>query len=98
MITEPRDDGTQRELIEYRFNELFKRLDRIEDTMQAFAFTKQSDHDKLVLKVEKLETTVQDKYVTKESLKPWGTILIGLAVTVIGALIIAGIKVIGDSL
>jgi hypothetical protein len=98
MTSSPRDDGTQRELIEYRFNELFKRLDRIENTMQAFAFTKQSDHDKLVMKVDKLEDKLANEYVSKESIKPWQAILVGVAVSVISLLIIAGIKIVGDSL
>ena len=108
-MSETNEPRTEREFIAYRFTELKEqieksntvlsaRLDRMEQTMNNFGFTKQADHDKLVMKVEKLETKIGNDYVTKESVKPWQTILIGITIAVGGALAIAIIKVVGDML
>ncbi|MGW6120426.1 hypothetical protein ACWFRF_15395 [Nocardia sp. NPDC055165] len=82
------ENDTPRDLIEYRFTELFKRLDRIESTMNNFAFVKQSDFNEFVKETnQKFE-----KYVTKESQQPWHTIIISIAVTVGGAVVLAVLK------
>ena len=90
-MTRDKADKSDRELIEYKFTEVFKRLDRMEQTMNTFAFAKQSDLDALAKEI-------RDGYVKKESLK-WvqntvGGIAIGVGVT----LVIALIKLIGGRL
>lgn len=39
---------TQKELIDYKFNEVFKRLDRIEGKVDGFTYVKQADFDRII--------------------------------------------------
>lgn len=91
---EEAEPSTERQFIAYRFNEVFKRLDRMEQTMNGFAFAKQSEVDKLSKKIEDFDSI----YVKKESLKPIIVILTGVAIGVGIAIVVAVIKVIGDVL
>lgn len=59
----PPTPQTQRELIDYKFNEVFKRLDRIEGKMDGFTYVKESDF------VE-FRQQVKDNYVTKDDFSP----------------------------
>lgn len=79
---------TEREFMEYRFNEVFKRLERMEQTMNGFAFAKQSDFDALAKEL-------RDEYVRKESLKWVQNTVGGIAVGVGIALVIGIIKLLG---
>lgn len=82
---------TQKELIDYKFNEVFKRLDRIEDKMDGFTFAKQTDLDEF-------KKDVQENYVKKESLR-WLQYVVGGIATGVGvALVIAVFKAIGANL
>jgi hypothetical protein len=82
---------SEREFIDYRFTQLDKRLERMEQTMNGFAFVKQTDFDDFAKEV-------REKYVTKESQR-WvqntvGGIAIGVGIT----LVVALIKLIGGNL
>lgn len=77
-----KDTSVEREFMEYKFEQLDKRLERMESTMNEFAFVKQSDFDEF-------SKEVREKYVTKDSLK-WitnvvGGIAIGVGVLLAGA-------------
>ena len=82
---------TEREFIEYRFNEVFKRLDRMEHTMNGFAFAKQANLDALAKEL-------RDDYVKKEDLKWVKNVVAGISVGVGVALAIAVIKLVGASI
>lgn len=86
-----KDSLTEREFIDYRFTEVFKRLERMEQTMNGFAFAKQADLDTLA-------TELRDKYVRKEDLTWIKYIVGGIAVGVGTGLVIAFFKVIGARL
>lgn len=85
---------TEREFIDYRFNEVFKRLDRMEHTMNGFAFAKQTDLDALENRINSLD----DKFVKKETMKPIMNISIGIAVGVGVAVVVAVVKTVGEAL
>lgn len=89
------DLSSYREFIEYRFNQVDKRFDRMEQIMGNFAFVKQSDFDKLSLKVDKMKDGLSDDYVSKESMRPWAVILSGIAIAVGGAIVIGILKLMG---
>ncbi|MFE7720087.1 hypothetical protein ACFU44_13720 [Nocardia rhizosphaerihabitans] len=82
---------TEREFIDYRFNEVFKRLDRMEGTMNGFAFAKQSD-------LNDLAKELRENYVKKESLRPWQYILSGIAIGAGVAVIVGIFKMLGADL
>lgn len=85
------DTTKQTDLIEYKFGEVFKRLDRIEGKVDGFAFVKQSDYDAF-------KKDVEDNYVKKESLRWIQYVVAGIAVGVGIAVVIGVLKVIGAKL
>lgn len=83
------DPQTQKDLIEYKFTELFKRLERMEGKMDNFAFVKQTDF-------EDFKKEVRGEYVTKEAFDPIKRLAYGLValilIAVVGAVIGARLK------
>lgn len=73
---------TQRDLIEYRFDEVFKRLDRMESKMNDFAFVKQSEF-------ESYKKEVKETYATKESMDPIRTGFYKFVGIVVSAVLLA---------
>lgn len=64
MVNSPQ---TQKELIDFKFGEVFKRLDRIESKVDGFTFAKQGEVDKLALTA----TTVENRItILEQKLKP----------------------------
>lgn len=83
------DPQTQKDLIEYKFTELFKRLERMEGKMDNFAFVKQIDF-------EDFKREVREIYATKESVATPVKLIYGLAalmlIAVVGAVVGARLK------
>lgn len=76
-----------KDFVEFRFDEVFKRLDRMEGKMDNFAFTKQSDFDSF-------KKHVSETYVTKEGFDPIKRVvygLIGLILLGVGGAVMAGV-------
>lgn len=88
--TNSEDGSTEKEFVNWKFNEVFKRLDRIDTTMSGIsAFTKQSDFDSF-------KKEVNDKYVTKESLTWLKSLGIGVGISVTSAVIIGLMQLWGN--
>lgn len=58
---------TNKELIEYRFNEIDKKLNRIEQKMDGYTFAKQTDVDRLANVAESVESRLT---ILEQKLKP----------------------------
>lgn len=80
-----------RELIEFKFSEVFRRLDRMEQTMNGFAFAKQTDLDELAKEL-------RSDYVKKDSLRWIQNIVGGIFVGVGIAIIVGVFKLLGARL
>lgn len=82
-MASPANSQTQKQLIDYKFDEVFKRLDRMEGKMDGFAFVKQSDY-------ELFKKEIRETYATKEEVKPMKTlfwaIVTASAVAIVGIL------------
>lgn len=80
----------QQVFIDYRFNEVFKRLDRMEQKMDGFAFVKQHDFDEYRKEVSdsfgELRKDVADTYVTKSEFKPIRFVIYTVGGAMLGAL------------
>lgn len=66
MTSKP-SNQTQKEFIDYRFNEMDKKLTRIEQKMDGYTYAKQADVDKLAGVAETVETRLT---VLEQKLKP----------------------------
>lgn len=58
---------TSKEFIDYRFNELDKKLIRIESKMDSYTFAKQADVDRLAVVAETVETRLT---IMEQKIKP----------------------------
>ncbi len=72
-MTDNKDPKLNAEFVDYRFGEVFKRLDRMEQTMNGFAFVKQTDF-------EKFKEEVKQAYVTKEEHAPVQKVFYGILI------------------
>lgn len=88
MTAKKPSDVTEREFIEYRFSEINKKLDRMENTMNGFAFAKQNDLDGFMKEV-------REQYVKKESLRWIQTVVGGITIGVGVALIVGIFQLLG---
>lgn len=88
------ENTKQTDLIEFKFGEVFKRLDRIEGKVDGFTFVKQSDFDTFVRETK----AEQEKFVRKESIKWIQYVVGGIAVGVGVAIVLGVIRVIGAKL
>lgn len=79
------DDPTpknQRQFIDYRFNELDKKVIDIQQTLRQFTFVKQIEFDEF-------KKDVKENYVTKESFDPFKRTLTQVGSIIIGAIVLA---------
>lgn len=83
----------QNNLIEFKFDEVFKRLERMEQKMNDFAFVKQTDFETYKKEFAK---EIKDTYATKTYVKPAVNAIFGLiaimATVVVGAIIAGRFK------
>lgn len=81
--------SNQRDLINYRFDEVFKRLDRMEGKMDSFAYTP-------IKEFEEFKREVKETYATKMFVTPSVRITYGLiglmAAAVLGAIMSGVLK------
>lgn len=66
-MTASKSNGTQKEFINYRFDEMEKKLNRIEQKMDNYSFAKQADVEKLADIAEKVESRIT---ILEQKLKP----------------------------
>lgn len=83
--------SSQRDLIEYRFTQVFEELKDIKSKMDTFSFVKQSDFNDFVKEV-------REEYVKRESIKGLQAIGVGVAVTVTAAILLGLLKLLGTKL
>lgn len=82
MTPSKKSDEEQQKFIDYRFNEVDKKLSRIEAKMDSFQFAKQSEVDKLAA----VATTVENRLtILEQSAKTNGKISFFLFTIVVGS-------------
>lgn len=88
MVKQPDSNPqNQREFIDYRFNDVFKRLDKqdgkldgLRSTMENFAFVKQSDF-------EEFKKEIKETYATKEEISPLKKVFYGILAAAIAGFV-----------
>lgn len=80
-------DGNQADLINYRFDEVFKRLDRMEGKMDSFAFVSRTDF-------EEFKKEIRDTYLTKIEAAPMQRLIYGLASIILTGVVLALLRLV----